>query len=212
MSIDGMTNDCLRFIQELENARTSYAPRDLQLELEVDFEVRRYSLTFSDSSQIRIEQLEQEVETKERFIKTYTETVQDKEQKIVELLNNIEQVNWRFFRGELLIYLFVDQGDTSTVRSIEVLREQLRTREERIEQLLREKQALINEYEHRLSELETIYRDRERQNDQLNEKLRKSEIQSDVNRMELLSSGCIFVFLCRLINVNLKITVKNVIN
>lgn len=212
MSIDGMTNDCLRFIQELENARTSYAPRDLQLELEVDFEVRRYSLTFSDSSQIRIEQLEQEVETKERFIKTYTETVQDKEQKIVELLNNIEQVNWRFFRGELLIYLFVDQGDTSTVRSIEVLREQLRTREERIEQLLREKQALINEYEHRLSELETIYRDRERQNDQLNEKLRKSEIQSDVNRMELLSSSCIFVFSFRLINVNLKITVKNVIN
>lgn len=41
-------------------------------------------------------------------------------------------------------------------------------------------QSVPNVYEHRLSELETICRDQERQLDYLNEKLRKSEIQADV--------------------------------
>lgn len=97
------------------------------------------------------------------------------------------------------------------MRSVEILREQLRSREERIEELLREKQLLINDYEHRLSEVETIYRDRERQKDQLNEKLRKSEIQSDVFSMKFIRIF-IFIFSFRLINVNSKIIVKNVIN
>lgn len=75
---------------------------------------------------------------------------------------------------------------------IDRLREQLRIRQERIEQLERGNQSVPNVYEHRLSELETICRDQGRQLEHLNEKLRKSEIQADVKHDEESFSNFIF--------------------
>jgi chromosome segregation ATPase len=73
-SLEGELQEKNKIIKELQHASSSYERKDLLLELE-----------------IRIEQLEQEVEIKERYIKTYSDTIQDKEQQIVKLLDSSDQ-------------------------------------------------------------------------------------------------------------------------
>ena len=56
--------------------------------------------------QIQIEQLEQEIEIKENFIRTYSETVQERDQQIEKLLDDIQHVNFdRFQYQETLVFI-----------------------------------------------------------------------------------------------------------
>jgi cell division protein FtsB len=53
--------------------------------------------------QIRIDQLQQDVETKERFIQTYSQTIQAREQHIEKLLDDIQTVR---YSEEISLFVF----------------------------------------------------------------------------------------------------------
>jgi hypothetical protein len=63
---------------------------------------------------------------------------------------------------------------------LETLREELRKRDRRIDQLLNEKNSAINECEHHITELQTIIRDRESEIVLTNDKLQQIQHQFDV--------------------------------
>ena len=90
----------------------SQPPKDLQLELEVRLNLVQFSrVSFIHRCfQIRIEQLEQEVEVKERFIRTYSETVQEKDQQIEKLLDDIQKVRRIVTQEKLFACLFSRAG------------------------------------------------------------------------------------------------------
>lgn len=78
---------------------------------------------------------------------------------------------------------------------IDTLREELHLRERRLDQVLNEKNSILNERERHISELQVNIRERERELIQLNEKLRHIEEQFDVRQHFLSRSDLIAALL-----------------
>ncbi|CAF4416262.1 unnamed protein product, partial [Rotaria sp. Silwood2] len=111
----------------------------------------------NDRIEIRIHELEQDLETKEEFIQTYKKSLKTKDQHIEKLLDDIKQV------------------DNSNSDAIETLQEELSNRERQIEKLINEKSLATQEHERYISELQLNIQDCQRKLTQTNDQLQQSE-------------------------------------
>ncbi|CAF3007440.1 unnamed protein product [Rotaria sp. Silwood2] len=137
---------------EFQHARSSYEPKDLHLDLEIE-----------------IEQLEHDIETQEHFIRTYTETSpQRRDQQFERLPDNTRQVH---------------SIDNTSV--IGTLQGQYIIRDRRSEQALNENTLTINEYERRISELQTVIREKEHEILNIDAKLQQTEQTLNTQQHEL---------------------------
>ncbi|CAF2760511.1 unnamed protein product [Rotaria sp. Silwood2] len=138
--------------EEFQHARSSYEPKDLHLDLEIE-----------------IEQLEHDIETQEHFIRTYTETSpQRRDQQFERLPDNTRQVH---------------SIDNTSV--IGTLQGQYIIRDRRSEQALNENTLTINEYERRISELQTVIREKEHEILNIDAKLQQTEQTLNTQQHEL---------------------------
>ncbi|CAF2221594.1 unnamed protein product [Rotaria magnacalcarata] len=140
-------------IKELQHAQYSYEPKDLQL----DFE-------------IRIESLEQEAATGERFTEVYSESIPIRNQQADRFLNSIQY------------------GNSNNTSRSEILRQECQIRDQKSEQLLNEKKLIIVENERHISELQTVIRDQEREINNANAKLQ--QIQQSLNTQQHELDNC----------------------
>lgn len=80
---------------------------------------------------------------------------------------------------------------------IGTLREEIRNREKRIDQILEEKYSVIHEFESQISDLQSTIRDREREIAKTNDKLQQSEQNFDVKKKRISLSDyfhCLIYF------------------
>ncbi|CAF4104446.1 unnamed protein product, partial [Adineta steineri] len=125
--------------------KLQYEPEDIRLKFE-----------------IRIEQLEQEIERQEHSIQTYTHTIREKDRDI----ENLKRV------------------DSDNIHTIQVLQKEVHTRDQRIEQVANDKKFDITEYQRNISELQGIIRDREREIVDLDHSLKQN---SEAQQRELIN-------------------------
>ncbi|CAF0757918.1 unnamed protein product [Rotaria sordida] len=117
--------------------------------------------------EIRIQQLEQDLQTKQQLIRTYSESLKTKAQHIEKLLDDIKK------------------GDYSNSNTIETLQQELLSRDRRIDELINEKSLTIHESERYISELRLNIQDYERKLIQTNDQLQLAERKIDTLQYQL---------------------------
>lgn len=103
-----------------------------------------------------------------------------------------------------VLFSLIIQGDNSQIAALETLREEIKDRDQRIDEILNEKNSTIAQRERQFNELQITIKDRERKLQEVTEQLGEAEEKIDVKKSKFSSQksfGSLFS------NNNLKLTI-----